>query len=92
MQRYLIKRNFPPGALDGLDKVVKARVNGNNADHGVKWVHSYATRDKTMTFCIYEGPSEQAVRHAAEANGLPVDAIFEVPVTLVPDREDLVQP
>lgn len=92
MPRYLVKRNFPPGALDGLDKVVKARVNGNNAGHDVRWVHSYATRDKTMTFCIYEGPSEQAVRDAAEANGLPVDAIFEVPVTLLPDREDLVEP
>ena len=92
MQRYLVKRNFPPGALDGLDKVVKARVNGNNAGHDVRWVHSYATRDKTMTSCIYEGPSEQAVRDAAEANGLPVDAIFEVPVTLLPDREDLVEP
>jgi hypothetical protein len=92
MQRYLIKRNFPPGALDGLDKVAKAGVNGNNAGHDVRWVHSYATRDKTVTFCIYEGPSEQAIRDAAEANGLPVDEIFEVPVTLLPDREDLVEP
>jgi hypothetical protein len=91
MRRYLIKRSFPPGALDGLDNVLKAKVNGNNANHDVKWLHSYATRDKTMTFCIYEGPSEQAVRDAAETNGLPVDAIFEVPVTLLPDREDKVQ-
>jgi hypothetical protein len=92
MHRYLIKRTFPAGALDGLDKAVKAKVNGNNANHDVKWVHSYATRDKTTTFCIYEGPTEQAIRDAAEANGLPVDAIFEVPVTLLPDRQDTVEP
>jgi hypothetical protein len=43
-----------------------------------------------VTFCIYEGPSEQAIREAAAANGLPVDEVFAVPVTLVPDGEDLV--
>jgi hypothetical protein len=47
-------------------------------------VMSYANADKTKTFCIYEGPDEQAIRKAATANGLPVDAITEVPVTLEP--------
>lgn len=91
MHRYLIKRTFPAGALDGLDRPAKDKVNSCNANHDVKWVRSYATRDKTTTFCIYEGPSEQAVRDAAEANGLPVDAIFEVPVTLVPDGDDTLE-
>lgn len=91
MHRYLIKRTFPAGALDGLDMAAKAKVNGNNANLDVKWVRSYATSDKNVTFCIYEGPSEQAVRDAAEANGLPVDAIFEVPVTLNPGGDDSVE-
>jgi len=90
MHRYLIKRTFPAGALDGLDEATKNQVNATNAEYQVKWIHSYATADKTVTFCIYEGPSEQAVRDAATANRLPVDEIFQVPVTLVPDGEDLV--
>jgi len=90
MHRYLIKRTFPAGALDGLDEAVKNKVNTNNAEYQVKWVRSYATADKTVTFCIYEGPSEKAIRDAATANGLPVDEVFRIPVTLMPDGEDAI--
>ena len=82
--RYLIERTFPPGALAGLDAATKRKVNANNATVGVHWIESYANADKTKTFCIYEGPSEAAVRKAAELNRLPVDSITEVPVTLSP--------
>jgi hypothetical protein len=82
--RYLIERNFPARALDGLDDAAKARVNANNASLGVRWVRSYATADRTKTFCIYEGPSADAVRRAAAENGLPADRITEIPVELLP--------
>ncbi len=86
MSRYLIERTFPPGALAGLDAATKEKVNTNNASVGVRWVRSYANAnaDKTKTHCIYEGPSEAAVRRAAALNALPVDSITEVPVTLLP--------
>ena len=84
VHRYLIERTFPAGALEGLDAATKAKVNGNNASVGVKWIQSYANADKTKTFCVYEGPSEAAVRKAAELNKLPVDSVMEVPVTLLP--------
>jgi hypothetical protein len=84
VHRYLVERTFPRGALDGLDAATKKKVNANNASVGVHWVKSYATADKTKTYCIYEGPSEAAVRKAATLNGLPVDSIAEVPVTLLP--------
>jgi Nickel responsive protein SCO4226-like len=90
MHRYLIQRTFPAGALDGLDMATKNKVNATNAKYHVKWVESYATGDKNMTFCIYEAPSEQAIRDAAKANGLPVDQIFAVPVTLMPHSKDVV--
>jgi hypothetical protein len=82
--RFLIKRTFPAGALDGLDAATKAKVNGNNSTAGVQWVTSYANEGKTKTYCIYNGASEAAIRSAAKANGLPVDSITEVPVTLAP--------
>lgn len=84
MKRYMVERTFPKGALDGVDAAVKAKVNKNNAGVGVNWVTSYANADKTKTYCIYEGPDEDAIRKAAAANGLPVDKITEVPVTLQP--------
>lgn len=84
IHRYVVERTFPAGALDGLDAALKAKVNANNAKFGVHWVMSYANAAKTKTYCIYEGPSEAAVRNAATANSLPVDSITEVPVTLLP--------
>ncbi len=84
VHRYLVERTFPPGALDGLNAATKKKVNANNATVGVRWVQSYANAEKTKTFCVYEGPSETAVRKAAVLNGLPVDSITEVPVTLSP--------
>ena len=80
--RYMIERTFPKGALDGLDAKAKQSVNATNAKFGVTWVTSYANADKTKTFCVYEGPSEKAIREAAAANKIPVDSVTEIPVTL----------
>ena len=84
VHRYVVERTFAAGALDGVNAAVKAKVNANNAKYGVHWVMSYANAAKTKTYCIYEGPSEASIRQAATANGLPVDSITEVPVTLLP--------
>ncbi len=84
VHRYLVERTFPPNALKGLDSATKKKVNANNRSVGVRWVRSYANADETKTFCIYEGPSESAIREAAKINKLPVDSITEIPVTLSP--------
>jgi hypothetical protein len=84
MHRFMVVRTFPAGALEGLDAAGKKQVNTTNSASKVRWVHSYASADKTKTFCIYEGPSEQAVRDAASANKIPIDYVVEVPVVLLP--------
>ena len=85
LHRFMVVRTFPAGALAGLDATAKKSVNACNSTKGVRWVHSYANADKTKTFCIYEGPNEQAIRAAATANKIPVDEIVEIPVVLNPD-------
>jgi len=55
-------------------------IVGTNANHGVTWVHSYVTADKTKTFCIYDGPDEAAIREVAKQNGIPVDTVTPVSV------------
>ena len=83
-RRFVIQRTFPAGALDGVNAEVKKKVNDTNSSLGVTWEHSYANADKTKTFCIYTGPSEAAVREAAQRNGLPIDSVTEVPNILYP--------
>lgn len=70
--------------LKGLNAETKKQVNANNASVGVKWITSYANAAQTKTYCVYEGPSETAIRKAAQLNKLPVEKITEVPVTLTP--------
>lgn len=84
MKRFMVVRTFPAGALAGLDAETKKAVNACNFSKGVRWVYSFANEDKTKTYCIYEGPSEQAIRDAATANKLPVDSILEIPTVLMP--------
>ena len=83
MPRYLIERTF----LEGLDipnndegADLCQKIADNNALDEVTWLHSYVTRDKKKTFCIYDAPSPEAVRKAARRNDLPVDMIIEVNV------------
>ena len=83
MPRYLIERTFPEGLAipaDGEGAKACLAVVDTNAQEGVTWAHSYVSTDKLTTFCIYDGPSPEAIRKVAERNGLPVDRITEVRV------------
>jgi len=83
MPRYMVERTFPGGLhIPTTDSGAQAclTVVDKNGTNGVTWVHSYVSADKTKTFCIYDGPSEDAIRESAQASGLPVDSITQVSV------------
>lgn len=83
MPRYIVERDFAngleiPTTPDGL-KVCLGVVD-NNAAEQVTWVQSFVTDDHQKTFCVYDGPSPEAIRRVAALNSLPVDRISEVSV------------
>jgi Protein of unknown function (DUF4242) len=83
MPRYMVQRTFPDGlALPANAEGAAAalEVVDRNAQEGVTWIHSYVTDDKERTFCVYDGPTPEAIRTVAARNGLPVDGIHEVRV------------
>jgi hypothetical protein len=83
MPRYIVQRTFPDGLHIPLtDEGAQACLNvvDGNAGQGVTWVHSYVSTDKSLTYCVYDGPSPEAIRAAASVNGLPVDQVTEVKV------------
>ncbi|MFC5577831.1 DUF4242 domain-containing protein [Lysobacter niabensis] len=83
MPRYLIERDFaddlaiPPSA-EGAQAC--ARIVAVNGESGVTWLHSYVSADRRKTFCIYDAPTPEAIRHVARRNGLPVMHITEITV------------
>jgi hypothetical protein len=62
-----------------------AHVNEINDEEGVRWLYSFLSADKRKTYCLYEASSAEAIRRAAERNGLPADAVVEVVGALQPD-------
>jgi hypothetical protein len=55
-------------------------VIAKNGEGGVTWVRSYVSTDKSKSFCVYDAPTPQAIREAADRTGLPVDRITEIRV------------
>jgi hypothetical protein len=83
MPRYMVERIFSDGLhipVNDAGAATCLTVVGRNADEGVTWVHSYVSADKSKTFCIYDGPSPEAIRRTATKNSLPVETITEVSV------------
>ena len=82
MPRYLVERVFPEGLQIPVDEAGAAclRVVDTNADDGVTWLHSYVSDDRKKTFCVYDGPTPEAIRRTATRNELPVERITEVRV------------
>jgi hypothetical protein len=81
--RYMVERTFSEGLHIPVTEAGSATCLGvvdRNGELGVTWVHSYVSEDKAKTFCVYDGPDPEAIRRAAERNGLPVDSITRVSV------------
>jgi hypothetical protein len=83
MPRYVVERTLPEGlgiAPDPEGAAACRAVVERNLDGGVTWLCSYVSVDDGAMFCVYEAPSPEAIRRAAQRNGLPVDRITQVRV------------
>jgi hypothetical protein len=83
MCRFLIERRFPDGLnipLDATGAQLCRNVIDSNAEEGVTWLHSYVTLDRKRTFCLYEAPTPEAVRRAADRSQLPITQITQIRV------------
>ena len=83
MPRYVVERTFEAGPWLRSDAAGAEACSGvvrRNTEEGVTWLHSYVSIDGRRTFCLYEGPSPEAIRRAATANELPVDRITQIGV------------
>jgi hypothetical protein len=79
----MVERDFPDGLglpVSDEGETAARGIIACNADSRVTWIHPYVSEDKHKTFCIYDGPDPDAIRQAAEANGLPVGQITRVSV------------
>jgi Protein of unknown function (DUF4242) len=81
MPLYLIERNFAEQLEVEVTKETIDTVNAVkaiNIEEENRWLFSFLSADKKKTYCLYEAPSIEAIRKAAERAGLPADVITEV--------------
>jgi hypothetical protein len=83
MPRYVVERNFPDGLnipinSDGVR--ICGEVVSRNTEGQVTWLHSYVSSDRKQTYCIYDAPTPEAIRLAAQKSALPIDKITEVKI------------
>ncbi len=83
MAVFMIERRFADELH--VDADAAEGVNRINADEGVRWLYSFLSVDKRKTYCLYEAPSTEAIRRAAERAGFPADVIVEVDGRVQPD-------
>ena len=83
MPIFIVERRF----AEELDLTADAAdgVNRINDDESVRWLYSFLSADKRKTYCLYEAPSPEAIRRAAERAGLPADVVVEVTDRVLPD-------
>jgi hypothetical protein len=83
MPMYLIERRFAD-QLD-VDESAAAEINLINDDEHIRWLYSFLSADKRKTYCLYEAPSAEVIRRAAERAGLPADVVVELSGRVEPD-------
>ena len=83
MPRYIVEREFPNGLNIPVDEAgarACLAVVDSNMTEQVTWVQSYVSSDRKKSFCVYDGPSPEAIRRTARKSNLPVEHITEVRV------------
>ena len=69
MALFLIERNFAKKLEVSKDSADAIKLI--NRDVGVNWLFSFLSADKKKTYCLYEGPSAEAMREAARRASVP---------------------
>lgn len=83
MPKFIIERTIPgAGTFSRGDlKIISKKSNDilqqmRQSGQEVQWVQSYVTPDKL--YCVYNAPSEAAVRDHAKRGGFPADRVAPV--------------
>lgn len=82
MPIFIIERNYAE-ELEASAELADG-INRINDEENIQWLYSFLSADKRKTYCLYEAPSPEAIRRAAERAGLPADAIVEVTDRVMP--------
>lgn len=76
MPMFLVERSYAFELELGADELSAIKEIGDMA--GARWVASFLSADKRKTYCLYEAPSEEAIRQSIKFGLTPADAVIPV--------------
>jgi len=76
MPLYMVKHKFAE-QLELSGEIVK-EITAIYDEEGVRWLSTFLTPDKKMSYCIYEAPSPEAAVAALQRAGVPMESIVPV--------------
>lgn len=89
MPQYIIERHIPGISQVGYEQYKQIAKTSNGVltemtDEGkdVVWLQSYVAGDKI--YCVYEAPSEEAVREHAKRGSFPANLIVPIVEVMTP--------
>jgi len=86
MPKYVIEREIPGVGKLGRQELqaISQKSCGvlHNLGPQIQWVESFVTDDKI--YCIYNAPSEEAIREHAKQGGFPANRISAVKTIIDP--------
>ncbi|MGD9571341.1 MAG: nickel-binding protein [Thermoleophilia bacterium] len=88
MPRFLVERSLGEIGDDDLRAVADASGEMRERDYPeIAWERSHVVRtaDGLMAMCVYAAPDPEVIRAYSVKAGLPVDAIHEIHMDLVPE-------
>ena len=76
MPLFVIERHFAEQIEMTRERA--SEIELINDDVGVQWLFSFLSADRKKSYCLYEAPSAEAIREAAQRANVPADVIVEV--------------
>lgn len=76
MALFVIERTFADQLQ--LDQEGIDATESYNNDANLRWLFSFLSADKKLTYCLYEAPDAEALHLQARDLGIPADAVIEV--------------
>jgi len=69
-QTYLVECYWPGVTEESLTQLVRSSQPGD-----VAWLESILVPEDEIVLCLFEGPSEEAVRESSRRSGLPSERV-----------------
>ena len=76
MPMFLVERSYAFELELSADDLSAIKEVGDMA--GARWVASFLSADKRKSYCLYEAPTEAAIRRSIKFGLTPADAIIPI--------------